>query len=54
MRNVVSYELYPKEGRKNKKYRVNMIELLILSPYMLARNSKDVYDKIKLEIIYED
>jgi hypothetical protein len=54
LRNVVSYELYPKEGRKNKKYRVNMIELLILSPYMLARNSKDVYDKIKLEIIYED
>ncbi len=54
LRNVVNYELYPKEGRKNKKYRVNMIELLILSPYMLARNSKDVYDKIKLEIIYED
>ncbi len=54
LRNVVNYELYPKEGRKNKNYRANMIELMLLSPYMLARNSKDVYDKIKLEIIYDN
>ncbi len=54
LRNVVNYELYPKEGKRNKKYRVNMVELMMLSPYMLARNSKDVYDKIKLEIIYDD
>lgn len=54
LRNVVNYELYPKEGKKSKKYRVNMMELLLLSPYMLSRNSKDVYDKIKLEIIYDE
>lgn len=54
LKNVVDYELYPKEGKRNKKYRVNMIELMLLSPYMLARNSKDVYDKIKLEILYDD
>ncbi|MDF2986351.1 MAG: hypothetical protein K0R50_1861 [Eubacterium sp.] len=54
LRNVVNYELYPKEGRRNKKYRVNTIELMMLSPYMLSRNSKDVYDKIKLEIIYDE
>jgi len=54
LKNVVDYELYPKEGKKSKKYRANMIEIILLSPYMLSRNSKDVYDKIKLEIIYED
>ncbi len=54
LKNVVDYELYPKEGKKSKKYRANMIEVILLSPYMLSRNSKDVYDKIKLEIIYDD
>ncbi|OPX43183.1 hypothetical protein CLHUN_29330 [Ruminiclostridium hungatei] len=54
LKNVVDYELYPKEGKKSKKYRANMIEIILLSPYMLSRNSKDVYDKIKLEIIYDD
>ncbi len=54
LKNVVDYELYPKEGKKSKKYRANMIEFILLSPYMLTRNSKDVYDKIKLEIIYDD
>ncbi len=54
LKNVVDYELYPKEGKKSKKYRANMIEFILLSPYMLSRNSKDVYDKIKLEIIYDD
>jgi hypothetical protein len=54
LRNVVNYEFYPKEGRKGKNYRVNMIELMLLSPIMLARNSRDVYDKIKLEMIYDD
>ena len=54
LRNVVNYELLPKEGRKNKKYRVNMIEIMLLSPYMLSKNSKDVYDKIRIEILYDD
>lgn len=54
LRNIVDYELYPKEGKRNRKYRANMIEFMILSPYMLARNEKEVYDKIKLEIIYDN
>lgn len=54
LRNIVDYELYPKEGKRNKKYRVNMIEFMMLSPYMLARNEKEVYDRVKLEILYDD
>lgn len=51
LRNVVNYELYPK---KNKKNRVNAIELILLSPFLLSRNAREVYDKIKIEIVYED
>ncbi len=54
LRNVVNYELHPKEGKRNKKYRVSMIDIMLLSPYMLSKNSKDVYNKIRLEILYED
>ncbi len=54
LRNVVNYELHPKEEKRNKKYRVNMIEIMLLSPYMLSKNAKDVYDKIRFEILYED
>lgn len=54
LRNIVDYELYPKEGRRNKKYRVNTVELIMLSPYMNPRDVKNLYDKIKIEIIYED
>lgn len=54
LRNVVNYELLPKEGRRNKKYKVNLIEIMLLSPYMLAKNDKEAFDKIKLEVIYDD
>jgi hypothetical protein len=54
LKNIVDFELYPKDGRRNKKYRVNTIELMILSPYMNPRNAKEIYDKVKFEILYED
>ncbi|MHB8065542.1 MAG: hypothetical protein ACYDG2_23490 [Ruminiclostridium sp.] len=54
LKNIVDFEIYPKEGRRNKKYRINNIELIILSPYMNPRNLKDIYDKVKIEIIYDD
>jgi hypothetical protein len=54
LNNIVDYELYPKEGRRNKKYRINTIELMMLAPYIRPQNSKDMYDKIKFEIIYDE
>ena len=54
LRNIVDFELYPKEGRRNKKYRINTIELMMLSPYMNPKNVKDIYDKVKFEIIYDE
>ena len=54
LNNIVDYELLPKEGRRNKKYRINIIELMILSPFINPRNVKDIYDKVKIEIIYDD
>ncbi len=54
LRNIVDFELYPKEGRRNKKYRINTIELMILSPYMNPKNVKDIYDRVKFEIIYDE
>ncbi len=54
LKNVVDFEIYPKEGRRNKKYRINTIELMILSPYTYPKNQKDIYDRVKFEIIYDD
>lgn len=54
LNNIVDYELYPKEGKRNKKYRINTIELMILSPYIRHQDAKDIFDKVKFEIIYED
>jgi hypothetical protein len=28
--------------------------LMILSPYVNPKNQKDIYDRVKFEIIYED
>jgi len=52
--NIVDYELYPKESKRNKNYRINTIDLMILSPYLNPKNAKDIYDKVKIEIIYDD
>ena len=54
LKNIVNYELYPKEGKRNKRYRINTIELMILAPYIQPQNVKTIYDKVKFEIIYED
>jgi len=54
LNNIVDYELYPNEGKRNKKYRINTIELMTLSPYLNPRNAKNIYDKVNLEIIYDD
>ena len=54
LKNVVDFEIYPKEGRRNKKYRINSIELMILSTYVNPKNQKDIYDRVKFEIIYDD
>lgn len=54
LNNIVDYELYPKDGKRNKKYRINLIELMILSPFTNPRNLKDIYDRVKIEIIYDD
>lgn len=54
LKNIVDFEIYPKEGRKNKKYRINNIELLLLSPYVNPKNQKDIYDRVNFEIIYEE
>lgn len=52
LKNIVDFELYPKEGRRNRKYRINTIELILLSPYI--KNKKDFYDRVKFEIIYDE
>lgn len=52
LKNIVDFELYPKEGRRNKKYRINTIELIMLSPY--NNPMRDIYDKVKFEVIYEE
>lgn len=54
LNNIVDYDLMPKEGKRNKKYRINNIELMIMSPFINPRNEKDIYDKVKIEIIYDD
>ncbi len=54
LRNIVNYELYPKEGKRNKKYRANMIEFMVLSPFMMMRNNKEIYDRVRIEIIYDE
>jgi len=54
LNNIVDYELYPKESKRNKKYRINTIDLMILSPFLNPKNDKDIYDKVKIEIIYDD
>ena len=52
LKNIVDFELYPKEGRRNRRYRINTIELMILSLY--NNPTRDIYDKVKFEVIYED
>lgn len=54
LKNVVDFEIYPKEGRRSKKYRINSIELMTLSPYVNPKNQKDIYDRVKFEVIYDD
>jgi hypothetical protein len=54
LNNVVDFEIYPKEGRRSKKYRINTIELMTLSPYVNPKNQKDIYDRVKFEVIYDD
>jgi hypothetical protein len=54
LKNIVGFELYPTESRRNRSYRINTIELMILSPYVNLKNMRDIYDKIKFEIIYDD
>jgi len=59
LKNIVDFEIYPKDGRRNKNYRINTIELMILSPYMNPKNVnpknvKDIYDKVRFEIIYDN
>jgi hypothetical protein len=54
LNNVVNFELYPKEGRRNKKYRINYIELFTLIPPAYNSTQKDLYERVKLEVIYDD
>ncbi len=50
--NIVDYKIYPKEVKKNRKNsKINEIELILLS---LERNKKEEYNKVRLEIIYDD
>lgn len=58
LKNIVDFNILPKENRRSRKYRMTAIELTIFNEDMRqlinTKNEKDIYEKIKLDIIYDD